>query len=87
MTYRTLGLPEYGMTNSSNFKCGFTPDSNPKMGKKGVTTSLLIYVKDPKVKITDIAYLRLLLVRTDQCKYLKLGFSPDRNPKGGNKKG
>ncbi len=27
-----------------HFKCGFTPDSNPKMGKKGVTKLLFIYV-------------------------------------------
>ena len=25
-----------------HFKCGFTPDSNPKIGKKGVTTLLFI---------------------------------------------
>ena len=29
-----------------------------------------------------MAYLRLLRVRTDQFKYHKLGFTPDRNPKG-----
>ena len=34
MPYRTLGFPEYGMTNGSNFKSGFTPDSNPKRGNK-----------------------------------------------------
>ncbi len=70
-----------------HFKCGFTPDSNRKMGKKRVTKLLFIYVKEPRLKITDIAYLRLLRVRTDQCKYLKLGLTPDRNPKRGNKKG
>ena len=32
MSYRTLGFPEYGMTNASNFKWGITPDSNPKRG-------------------------------------------------------
>ncbi len=34
-----------------HFKCGgFTPDRNPKMGKKGVTTLLFIYVKEPRLK-------------------------------------
>ena len=32
MSYRTLGFPDYGVTNASNCKWGFTPDSNPKMG-------------------------------------------------------
>ena len=30
-----------------HFKCGFTPD---KMGKKGVTKLLFIYVKEPRLK-------------------------------------
>ena len=29
---RTLGSPEYGMANASNFIRGFTPASNPKRG-------------------------------------------------------
>ena len=33
-----------------HFKYGFTPDSNPKMGKKGVTKLLFIYVKEPMLK-------------------------------------
>ena len=33
-----------------HFKCGFTPDSNPKMGKKGVTKLLFIYVKESRLK-------------------------------------
>ena len=53
-----------------------------KMGNK-----IGIYLcKRTKVKITDRAYLRLLRLRTDQCKYRKLAFIPDRNPKRGNKK-
>ena len=32
------------------FKCGFTPDSNPNMGKKGATKFLFIYVKEPRLK-------------------------------------
>ena len=31
-------------------KCGFTPDSNPKMDKKGATQLLFIYVKEPRLK-------------------------------------
>ena len=33
-----------------HFKCGFTPDSNSNMGKKGVTKLLFIYVKEPRLK-------------------------------------
>ena len=33
-----------------HFMCGFTPDSNHKMGKNGVTKLVFIYVKDPRLK-------------------------------------
>ena len=33
-----------------HFKFGFSPDSNPKMGKKGVTKLLFIYLKQPRLK-------------------------------------
>ena len=33
-----------------HFKCGFTHDRNPKMGKKGVTKFVFIYVKEPRLK-------------------------------------
>ena len=57
-----------------HFECGFTPVSNPKMIKRG--NKIGIYLcKRTKVKITDMAYLRLLRVRTDQCKYRKLAFT------------
>ncbi len=32
-----------------HFNFGFTPDSNPKMGKKGVKKLLLIYVKESRL--------------------------------------
>ena len=32
VSYRTLGYPEYGMANASNFTRGFTPASNPERG-------------------------------------------------------
>ena len=33
-----------------HFRCGFTPDSNPKIGTKGVTKFVFIYVKEPSLK-------------------------------------
>ena len=33
-----------------HFKYGFTPDSSRKMGKKGVTKLLFIYVIEPRLK-------------------------------------
>ena len=30
-----ISVPEYGMTNGSNLRGAFTPDSSPKRGKKG----------------------------------------------------
>ena len=30
-----LRVPEYRMTNESNLRVAFTPDSTPKSGKKG----------------------------------------------------
>ena len=27
-----INVPEYGITNASNFKCGIIPGSNPKKG-------------------------------------------------------
>ena len=33
VSHRTLGFPEYGMANASNFTRGFTPASNPERGK------------------------------------------------------
>ena len=32
-----------------HFKFGFTPDSNPKLRKKGVTKLLFVYVKEPRL--------------------------------------
>ena len=30
VSYRTLGFPEYGITNASNVKRGYTSDNNSK---------------------------------------------------------
>ena len=77
---------EHGMTNASISSVALPLTATPKLVKRG--NKFVIYLcKRTKVKMTDIAYIRLLRVRTDQCKYLKLGVTPDRNPKMGNKKG
>ena len=77
---------EYGMTNASISSVALPLTATQKWVKRG--NKIVIHLcKRTKVKITDIAYLRLLRVLTDQCKYLKLGFTPDRNPKRGNKTG
>ena len=50
MSYRTFGFPEYGVTNASNCKCGFTPDSNPKRcNTKRVTERTSIYFKTSRL--------------------------------------
>ena len=77
---------EYVMTNASISSVALPLTATPKWVKRGNKIVIHLY-KRTKVKITDIAYPRLLQVWTDQCKYLKLGFTPDRNPKRGNKKG
>ena len=77
---------EYGMTNASISSVALPLTATPKWVKRG--NKIVIHLcKRTKVKITDIAYIRVLRVLTDQCKYLKLGFTPDRNPKRGTKKG
>ena len=53
-----------------HFKCDFTYDSNPKRVKIGNKIGIYLY-KRTKVKITDIAYVGLPRVRTDQCQHLK----------------
>ena len=51
VSYRTLGFPEYGMANASNFTRGFTPASNPERGNNIWATKLaFIYVKRAKPK-------------------------------------
>ena len=77
---------EYGMTNASISSVALPLTATQLWVKRG--NKIVIHLcKRTKVKITDIAYLRLLRILTDQCKYLMLGFTPDRNPKRGNKKG
>ena len=42
----SLRLREYEMTNARNFKCGFSPESNPNRGRK----SAFIYVERAQAK-------------------------------------
>ena len=87
MSYRTLGFPDYEMTNASNFKRGFTPDSNPKRGntKTGNKFDINSY-ESAKVKkrCPSLPY-SVLRICNDQCKHFKCGFTPDSNPKIGKK--
>ena len=78
MTYRTLGFPEYGITNASNFKYSFTHDSNPKKGliQKWPTKLTLLCVKAPSLKNSVRSYLGVLRVRNNICKHFKCGFTP-----------
>ena len=60
-----------------DFKCGFTPDSNPKRGNQ-----IGIYLcKLSKVKIIDISYLRPEYVLTN-ASILSLVFPLTATPKG-----
>ena len=87
MSYRTLGFPEYGMTNASNFKWGFTPHSIPKRGntKMGNTNDInLTESAKAKKQCHSLPY-SVLRIWNDQCKHFKCGFTPDSNPKMGKK--
>ena len=44
VSYRTLGFPEYGMTNASNFTRGFTPASNPERGNNLMGNEMGFYL-------------------------------------------
>ena len=69
VSYRTLGFPEYGMANASNFTRGFTPASNPERGNNiGAMKWAFIYDKRAKGKNCVIPYLRVDRVRNGQCK-------------------
>ena len=87
VSYRTLGFPEYGMANASNFMRGFTPASNPKRGNNILATKLaFIYVKRAKAKNSVISYLRVPRVRNNQCKQFHARLYPCQQPQKGNVK-
>ena len=82
--YRTLGFPEYGMTNASNFTRGFTPASNPERGNNiWATKWAFIYVKRAKAKNSVVSYLRVTRVRNDQCKQFLARLYPGQQPRKG----
>ena len=84
VSYRTLGFPEYGMANASNFTRGFTPASNPERGNNiGALKWAFIYVKRAKAKNSVTSYLRVPRVRNGQCKQFTRGFTPASNPERG----
>ena len=59
VSYRTLGFPECGMSNASNFTRGFTPASNPERGNNiWATKWAFIYVMRAEPKNSVIAYLK-----------------------------
>ena len=71
MSYRTLGFPEYGMTNARNFKWGFTPDSNPKRGNKKMGSKIDINLFESakaKKQWRSLPY-SVLRIWNDQCKH------------------
>ena len=85
MSYRTLGFPEYGMTNASNFTRGFTPASNPERGNNiGAMKWAFIYVKRAKAKNSVIPYLRFPEYGMANASNFTRGFTPASNPERGN---
>ena len=85
VSYRTLGFPECGMSNASNFTRGFTPASNPERGNNiWATKWAFIYVKRAKAKNSVISYLRVPRVRNVQCKQFHPRLYPASKPERGN---
>ena len=84
VSYRTLGFPEYGMANASNFTRGFTPASNPERGNNiGAMKWAYIYVKRANAKNCVISYLRVPRVRNGQCKQFHARLYPCQQPRKG----
>ena len=44
VSYRTVGFPENGMTNASNFSPGFTPANNPERGNNIMGNAIGVYL-------------------------------------------
>ena len=85
MSYRTLGFPEYGMVNASNFTRGFTSASNPERGNNiWATKWAFIYVKRAKAKNSVIPYLRVPRVRNGPCKQFHARLYPCQQLERGN---
>ena len=87
VSYRTLGFPEYGMANASNFTRGFTPASNPGRGNNiGAMKWAFIYVKGAKAKKKTVSYSTLGCQEYGMANASNFsrGFTPASNPERGN---
>ena len=83
VSYRTLGFPEYGMSNASNFTRGFTPASNPERGNNiWATKWAFIYVKRAKGKNSVTSYIRV--PRVANASNFSRGYTIASNPERGN---
>ena len=77
VSHRTLGFPEYGMANASNFTRGFTPASNPERGNNiGAMKWAFIYVKRANAKNSVISYLRVPRVRNGGSNFTRMPSTP-----------
>ena len=86
VSYRTLGFPEYGMANASNFMQGFIPCQQPKRGNNIWATKLaFIYVKRAKAKPVSYRTLGFSEYEMTNAINLKCAFTPASNPKRGAK--
>ena len=85
MSYRTLGFPEYGKANASNFTRGFTPASNPERGNNiWATKWAFIYVKRAKAKTVSYRTLGFPEYGMANASNFIRGFTPASNPERGN---
>ena len=85
MSYRTVGFPEYGMANASNFTRGFTPASNPERGNNiWATKWTFIYVKRAKAETVSYRTLGLIECGMANASNFTRGFTPASNPERGN---
>ena len=83
VSYRTLGFPEYGMANASNFTRGFTPASNPERGNNiGATKLAFIYVKRA-LKTVSYRTLGFPQYGMTNASNFTRGFTPASNPERG----
>ena len=85
VSHRTLGFPEYGMANASNFTRGFTPASNPERGNNiGAMKWAFIYVKMPMLKTVSYRTLVFPKYGMANASNFTRGFTPASNPERGN---
>ena len=85
VSYRTLGFPEYGMANASNFTRGFTPARNPERGNNiiGQRNGLLFMLKGPRVKTVSYRTLGFPEYGMTNASNFTRGFTPASNPERG----